>query len=521
MEIVIPILNLTAWSIVDPFNLTCPQMLDYNHSPSDISVPITIKYPAHNEGKRKVPGFLCSCFSLTTRCTEAWTWSTEVSYHSSTIECDLMSCKAEIEKFKAGKLDVKMYPREDCVYARTNEVEAKYIQITPHSSFMDPYNGYICDEIFLTGRTPGNKSETIYSGTLWVLDDGWAKESLCEDWTEISGKLILPNETVEQDLLHSKGTVWAHEMPIHKLSEACSIKYCGTVGLVFPDGMWMNIEMQRDIDSRLRMFLYGGKTCEKDQMIKLPTSNHDLVYTEMNTLNAMYLMKCHECISKIRMGAQVTNYELSFLSRSYPGIGPIYRISEHGIIQAVGLYKKIKTDSRNGKQNILGLDKDGSSVTFKDWVTIRNVTYGIGGTIKDRNGEIIFPSDIVTRTQVSSELMMSTHLHQIYHPLDDHLRRRLNLSTPIRLRHDGSTNVIQEAGKAILKTGNEFTAWISKTWEGFRMYVYSVIGAILILIYTKFKKTINRDKTQGDESQGLPLSVNPRREAQVPMQWRT
>lgn len=493
--VVIPTTKPKHMIPVDPGTIRCPY--GYIHSIPEqyykFSVTINRPEPIIDH---KVAGTACYKFKLTTKCDEDLLFSKTIKNLKANSPISKEECLAAIRKSKTTPSIVEHLPAS-CSWMQTIEVSIEYIVTRDHPVGFDPYSSQFIDSLFVGGKTDLLETTTVFDSVYWIADEDSIGIN-CPPMEKVSGYVLAPDTWNERNMFDETVTLWSSLFRTKSFSNACRMKFCNVTGIRFSDGEWIDLEFTQDKDKGKAMWIKAIKICSPDTTISL-ASPYELEHHSVQTVLAIFFYsKCQDTVSKLRNKFSISPLDISYLAQSYPGPGPVYQITDHGLMTYYSFYKLCNISMYtvgSDKQTLLGYSLDGKTVESPEWTESGGLTHGPNGLIL-KNKQLLFPSLTDLRAEIEAELTQTIEIHEIKHLTLESFKNTINTSTVEYHHNPDRINVLE-----VTRTGiAQFSHWLSDTWGSMfhSTFNFTIVGFIILTLILlgyrlyKHKRRFNR-----------------------------
>lgn len=494
-----------TWSAVKPTHIKCPNRDNlYDSSEDTIVSHVTVSLPDY-KADYHIPGFLCHKITYTTSCTEGILWSQTISQKIQGAKISHLECVESIKEYLSGTLVSFGFPLKRCEWRTIVDESQNEIVVEPHKVLVDPYNGRYVDPIFPGGYTSPGPTQTIHSDVIWVPEQVTLSD-LCTTMRSQQGIVYnkgLQSERNNVTVFGTVGILGGREFP---LKGSCRMKYCNKTGIRVASGEWIDVSVNLNAPANQPKFLEGISACSGSEVISLSQSSGLTDESSGVALDTIYRLQCQQTVSKIMSNEPISQYDVSFLAQTNPGVGPVYWLNGNQLLQTMGLYQKIVSDPSEISLNIIGRLPNGEPLietnifSDKQFPTVKRLPNGFMIV----NNKLIQPPGLILENEIHSWLIRPADLHPINHPISQIIDNMTSLLPSAILPRYNYTDI------PLVEWDSFFPEWLS--WKP---YVLLICLIILLFICLKtfrlcLKKCISNSSkldplTRVVTGSGIPL----------------
>lgn len=476
IHLVFPVYDECNWAPVDYKNLRCPigsQTFPGLENPKTFKIPISRPY---YQESGTIPGYLCTKYRLSTTCESNWMAVEEVTHTTHLQDIKLTECLAKVNARTFGTdPEFLEHPLKQCTWTKTETSTIERVVIEQHPVMYDPYRGKYVDPIFPGGAYFGTGTITNSKSKAWIpaVPD---RPEACKHEQNINSIVYIPN-MYEHSAVSFKehGKIWTDITREKSFTDACVMTFCQKEGIRFPDGELFFIVKADFVDSQFIIMQNSLPTCAEETIVKLQDPFEEGHFSSSLGMAQIFLMKCHETISKLRNRDPVSQVDISYLSQSYPGHGLAYKWYEGTLTSCLVNYvvgalvdkdRKIILSHGGTKSHTPG------GYVYRDWSqsTVPGTLIGPNG-ILNISGTLEIPFDNMFREFIHSELTQETGYHNVSHhelkPIIDSLPDDINW-------HEHPNNSIIPSDKPGI------IGYVKGSWHTWQMYLY-IWGVLMMM----------------------------------------
>ncbi|AMK09252.1 glycoprotein [Drosophila sturtevanti sigmavirus] len=490
-KLVFPVYDRCPWKPVDLNQLKCPvggQVYPGLENPSTLSMPLS--RPFYKDTQR-YGGYLCTKYRLTTTCESNWAAVETVTHMTQHIPIQVSEClKANMDKEGVDHKDILEHPLKDCSWWTTKSVYKDHITVEDHPVKYDPYMGKYVDKLFPSGYYMGPGINCVQPSKVWIPLSS-ADPAECAHFQNVQGTIYFKAKTeITPEEIIKAGILWTDVTREKKFEHACSMQYCGHPGIRFQDGEFFSLIPPDNMISFTTDLLNSLPVCNPDLIIKLQDPFEEGHFSSNVGLAEIFLMKCHDTVSKLRNCEPVSQVDVSYLGQNFPGHGlaykwvngTLYDCMVDYIVGYLGDNNKKIILSHGGTKNHIP-----AGYVYTDWSQGAKGDISIGPNgMMNITGVIHIPIDTLFREYIHDELTREIGFHNVTHP---DLRPIVDISPE-------DIEWIEQAVTA--KTGEQapgLVGYVKGHWHTWAIYVYVWIGLMggglvlyLLLAYPELRR---------------------------------
>ncbi|QXV86588.1 glycoprotein [Yushu rhabdovirus] len=493
---------------IDPANISCP--IGHLHTYPNAIHSFRVRYNRISGfSKKKVKGKLCHKFILSTTCEENILWSKTVTYTKQNARITQNECLEAIRKTYDVAETLVEHPPPYCAWSQENTVSLEFITVRDHPVSYDPYSGNFLDVIFPEGKTFDSAHGTIYDSGYWITTDDLNSDEFTQMETGY-GLVYFPDTWDPRELLIPEARFWSERFRERDFQRTCRLKFKGREGIRFKNGEWFELEFVEEKDQGYFVWWKNLPPCTgANTRVKVADPYENEHHTVDSLTALMFYDRCQNSLSKLRNSQVLTPLDVSYLSQTYPGMGPAYIITSTGLKTFLTTYELIQRTSMYTNETI-GYTSGGKPVKFSNWTRRSDLIHGPNGLIL-RDGRLIFPAFSEMRSLIEVELTQEISVKELYSLPSINGSNHIITSIDSIHRNPDQMDVLR-----VVKTGvASVSRWIGSVGAG--MVHYFILLGLTIFVFSLcviLYKAVSRRRQNQSRSNGVAMrQLSPRTES--------